>query len=289
MQDVPGLGQILTAVVTPFDDHLNVNEEAFVRLLGHLADHGSDGVVVAGSTGEAATLTDEEQIRLVRLAVDERPSPDFTVVAGAGSNDTRHAVHLTERVTEAGADAVLSVTPYYVKPNERGLKAHYRAVAQATDRPIVLYNIPSRTALDIPNELLAELGAENPNVVAVKQANNDSLAPIDGLDVYAGNDDIFARTLDMGGAGVISVVSHVVGDEMRRMIDDPERRAELDAQLQDVYTTMFVTTNPIPVKAALNLLGHEVGGLRLPMVEADEDETAAIREVLERHGLLAAA
>jgi 4-hydroxy-tetrahydrodipicolinate synthase len=286
---VPGLGQILTAVVTPFDDDLNVNEEAFVRLLSHLADHGSDGAVVAGSTGEAATLSDDEHVALVALAHQERPHDSFTIVAGAGSNDTRHAVHLTERVTEAGADAVLSVTPYYVKPNPRGLKAHYAAIARATDKPVLLYNIPGRTALDIPNDLLREIAEQAPNIAGVKQANNDNLAPIEGLDVYAGNDDILARTLDIGGAGGIMVASHIIGDEMRRLVDEPESRAELDAQLSDVYAAMQAVTNPIPVKAALNLLGHDVGGVRLPLAAADEAETAALREVLERHGLLTAA
>src|SRR3954454_17683140 len=283
-----GLGTILTAVVTPFDDELNVNEDAFVALLRHLAEHGSDGAVVCGSTGEAATLDDDEHVALVALACQERPHADFTVVAGAGSNDTRHAVRLTERVTGAGADGVLSVTPYYVKPTPRGLKEHYRAIAQATDKPILLYNIPIRTALDIPNDLLAEIGADNDNIVGVKQANNDSLAPIDGLEVYAGNDDIFAATLDMGGAGVISVAAHLVGDEMRRMIDEPDERAAIDARLSGLFAALFAVTNPILVKAALNLLGHEVGGLRLPLVSADEAETGAIREALERHGLLAA-
>src|SRR3954463_15022614 len=284
-----GLGTILTAVVTPFDDELNVNEEAFVGLLRHLADHGSDGAVVAGSTGEAATLDDDEHVALVALACQERPHPGFTIVAGAGSNDTRHAVRLTERVTGAGADAVLSVTPYYVKPTPRGLKEHYAAIARATDRPVLLYNIPVRTALDIPNDLLAEIGAENDNITGVKQANNEALAPIEGLDVYAGNDDIFAATLDMGGAGVISVAAHLVGDEMRRMVDEPDERAAIDEQLADLFEALFVVTNPILVKAALNLIGHDVGGLRLPLVAADEQETAGIRRALERHGLLATA
>jgi 4-hydroxy-tetrahydrodipicolinate synthase len=283
-----GLGTILTAVVTPFDDDLNIDEDAFVALLRHLAEHGSDGAVVAGSTGEGATLDDDEHVGLVELAARERPHADFTIVAGAGSNDTRHAVHLTERVTAAGADGILSVTPYYVKPNPRGLKAHYAAIAQATDKPVLLYNIPGRTALDISNELLAEIGALADNITGVKQANNDSLAPIDGLDVYAGNDDILARTLDMGGAGGICVASHVVGDEMRRMVDEPDSRQAIHDELAEVFAAMNVTTNPIPVKAALNLLGHEVGGLRLPLVSADEEETAAVRVALERHGLLAA-
>src|SRR3954454_15241209 len=284
-----GLGTILTAVVTPFDDDKNIDEDAFVAILRHLADHGSDGAVVAGSTGEAATLDDDEHVGLVELAVRERPPPDFTVVAGAGSNDTRHAVHLTERVTAAGVDGVLSVTPYYVKPTPRGLKEHYAAIARATDKPVLLYNIPSRTALDIPNDLLAEIGEVAPNIAGVKQANNDNLARVDGLDVYAGNDDIFAATLDMGGAGVISVAAHLVGDEMRRMVDEPDRRQAIHDELSDLFESLFVVTNPILVKAALNLLGHRVGGLRLPLVEADETETAGIRHALERHGLLATA
>src|SRR4051794_6131066 len=282
-----GLGAILTAIVTPFDDDLNVDEQAFVDLLHHLAAHGSDGFVVCGTTGEASTLTDEEHLRVVELAVQERPE-GASIIAGAGSNDTRHAVHLTERATALGVDAVLSVTPYYNKPNRRGIKRHYEEVARATDRPIILYNIPSRVVVDVPNDLLAEL-AQIEHVEYVKQANNDNLAPVDGLGIYAGNDETLLRALQMGGCGGICVASHLVGDEMRRMVDEPERREEIDAGLRDLYAAMGVTTNPIPVKAALEMAGHPVGGLRLPMVEADEDERAEIRAVLERHGLLASA
>jgi len=281
------LGTILTAIVTPFDSSLQVDEESFVALHRHLCEHGSDGVVAAATTGEAATLTDEEHLRVVELAVNEKP-PGTTVVAGTGSNDTAHAVWMTEKATELGVDAVLVVTPYYVRPNRRGIIRHYEEVARATDKPVILYNIPSRTATDMPNDLLAEL-AQIENVTGVKQANNDNLALVDGLDIYAGNDDIFARTLDMGGAGVISVAGHIFGDQMRRMVDEPDNRAEIDASLQEVYAAMGVTTNPIPVKAALNLLGHRAGGVRLPLVEADEQELASIRGALERHGLLEAA
>jgi 4-hydroxy-tetrahydrodipicolinate synthase len=286
MDRMPSLGAILTAMVTPFDADLRVDEDATVALMEHLVAHGSDGVVACGTTGEAATLTDEEHLRVVELAV-ETLRDRGTVVAGVGSNDTRHAVELTERATALGADAMLHVTPYYNRPNRRGIVAHFEACAAATDKPIVLYNIPARTGVDMPNELLAELGERIDNVVAVKQANNDNLAPIDGLTLYAGNDDILCETLEMGGAGGICVASHVVGDEMRRMVDEPERRREIDAGLRDVYEALAVTTNPIAIKAALNLLGHRVGGLRLPMVEADEHETAVIRAALERHGLLA--
>ena len=279
------LGTILTAIVTPFDAQGRVNEDAFVALLGHLAENGSDGFVVAGTTGEASTLTDEEQLGLIELAVAECP-PGKTIIAGTGTNDTRHAVHLTERATALGADAILSVTPYYNKPSRLGLKRHYEAVARATDKPTLLYNIPGRTATNMPPDLLAEL-AKIDGIEGVKQANAEELQAIDGLALYAGDDATFARTLDMGGAGGILVASHIVGNEMRRMVTEPENRAEIDASLRDVYETLFITSSPTCTKAALNLLGHEVGGLRLPLVEATEQELDAVRAMLERHGLLA--
>jgi 4-hydroxy-tetrahydrodipicolinate synthase len=281
------LGAVLTAIVTPFDARNRVNEESFVTLMRHLAENGSDGFVVAGTTGEASTLSEEEQLGLIGLAVAERPEGK-SIVAGTGTNDTRQAVHLTERATELGADAVLSVTPYYNRPSPLGLKRHYEAVASATDKPILLYNIPARTGTNIGPELLAEL-AQIDGVEGVKQANPQELQPIDGLEIYAGDDTTFARSLEIGGAGVISVASHIVGNEMRRMVDEPERREEIDASLRDVYETLFLTSNPTCTKAALNLLGHEVGGLRLPLVEATSEETASVRGMLERHGLLASA
>jgi 4-hydroxy-tetrahydrodipicolinate synthase len=282
---MPQLGAILTAIVTPFDDRLRIDEEGFVRLMHHLAEHGSDGFVVCGTTGEAPTLNDEEHLRLIELAVSERPSGK-TIVAGTGSNDTRHAVHLTTRATELGADAMLSVTPYYNRPNRRGIRAHFEAVAGATDKPIVLYNIPQRTGTDMPNDLLAEL-AQIERIDYVKQANDANLAPVDGLELYAGNDDVLARTLDMGGAGGILVASHIVGEEMRRMVDEPALRGAIDADLRDVYETLSITSNPICVKAALNLLGLPAGRLRMPLVEADDAERDAVRAMLARRGLLA--
>jgi 4-hydroxy-tetrahydrodipicolinate synthase len=278
------LGTILTAIVTPFDTEGEINEESFVALMRHLADNGSDGFVVAATTGEAATLNDEEQLRLIELAIAERP-PGKTVVAGTGTNDTRHAVHLTERASELGPDAIISVTPYYNRPSPLGLKRHYEAVAAATDKPILLYNIPSRTGTNIGPDLLAEL-AQIDGIEGVKQANEAELALIDGLAVYAGDDSTFARTLDIGGAGGVCVASHIVGNEMRRMVDEPEHRAEIDSSLRDVYETLFLTSSPTCTKAALNLLGHDVGGVRLPMVEAIPEETEIVRAMLERHGLL---
>lgn len=284
---MPGLGAVITAMVTPFDAPGRVDEEAAVRLMEHLVEHGSDGLLIAGTSGEATTLSDDEQAALVALAV-RTVGGRATVVAGAGSNDTRHAVALTERVTAAGADAVLSVTPYYNRPNRRGIIAHFTAVAAATDRPVLLYNIPSRTAVDMPNDLLAEL-AQIDGIEAVKQANSANLALIDGLDLYAGNDDVFCDVLELGGAGGVLVASHLVGDEMRAMVDEPGRRREIDAGLRELYAALAVTTNPTPVKCALNMLGIAVGGLRLPMVEASEEEAATVRAALVAHGLLDAA
>lgn len=283
---MPPLGTLLTAIITPFDESGNIDEAAYVRVLRHVCEHGSDGVVVAGSTGEASTLSDAEHLRLVELTVGEIP-PGKTVTAGTGSNDTRHAVEMTEKATALGVDAILSVTPYYNRPEPRGLIAHYEQVSAATDKPILLYNIPTRTALDIPNDLLARL-AQIENISGVKQANDDALAPVDGLELYAGNDTTFARVLDMGGAGGICVASHVAGDEMRRMVDEPARRAEIDAGLQDLYEATG-WHNPIPIKKACELLGLCSGRLRLPLVEADEERATILRTALTNHDIPVAA
>jgi 4-hydroxy-tetrahydrodipicolinate synthase len=279
------IGGIITAMVTPFDGDGRVDEDATVRLIRHLLDHGSDGLVMAGTTGESPTLDDEEKLRLFALAIEE--AGDATVIANTGSNDTRHSVELTERATALGVDAILAVTPYYNKPNRRGIVAHFRALAAATDLPVIVYNIPSRCVVDIPNDLLAEL-AQVENIAAVKQARADHLAPIDGMDVLAGNDDMLADVLDMGGSGGILVASQIVGPEMRRMIDEPSERHAIDESLHDLYAALSVTVNPIPVKTAMRMLGHEVGGFRLPLVEASVEEAEAIRVALDRHGLLSA-
>ncbi len=284
---MPSLGAILTAIVTPFTDDGSVDDSAFVSLMAHLHANGSDGFVVCGTTGESSTLTDEEHLDLVALAVAERPD-GATIVAGVGSNDTRHAVHLTERACEIGVDALLSVNPYYNRPNRRGILAHYREVSRAADRPVILYNIPQRTGSDMPNDLLAQL-AQLEHIEAVKQANNDNLAPVDGLAIYAGNDEILASVLDMGEAGGILTASHIVGPQMRRMVDEPGERAAINESLQDVFAALSVAPAAVSNKAALNLLGHRVGRPRLPYVEADEHETATIRAMLQDRGLLVGA
>jgi 4-hydroxy-tetrahydrodipicolinate synthase len=284
---------VITAMITPFDEAGGLDEEAARRLARHLVEHGSHGLVVSGTTGESPTLSTDETLALLR-AVRQEVGEEAALICGTGSNDTRHAAELTRAVAEAGADAALVVAPYYNKPNRAGLRAHYEAVAEAApELPIVLYNIPSRVVVNMDPELLAEL-ASIENVVAVKQANNDELGPVEGLAILAGNDDTFLRTLEFGGAGGILVASHLVGDRMREIWDaaqeaDFERAREIDAELQPVYEALAVTTNPIPVKAAMEMVGLDSGRMRLPMVAADERQRAAIRPALEQAGLLAAA
>src|SRR5918999_6562754 len=251
------IGGVITAMVTPFADDGSVDIDAARGLARHLVEHGSHGLVVAGTTGESPTLSDDEKLELLRAVIDE-VGGEATVICGTGTNHTRHSVELTEAATDAGADAVLVVTPYYNKPNPAGLRAHFAAVAAATDRPVVLYNIPSRCVVNVEPPLLARIAAENPNVVAVKQANNDDLGPIEGMEILAGNDEVFARTLAFGGAGGILVASHVVGPGMREIYEastagEHERAAEIDAALRPIYEAMTVTANPIPVKTALEL------------------------------------
>jgi len=276
---------LLTAMVTPFRPDGSVNEDGAVALGRHLLAHGSDGLVVCGTTGESPTLSDDEMVALVGTMVEEL-GDEALIAAGAGSNDTRHACHLAEQMAATGAHALLSVTGYYNRPNRRGIVRHYEEVARAAGGTrVIIYNIPSRTTVNLAPDLLAEL-AQIDGIEAVKQSNSAELGPIDGMTLLTGNDEDLARCLDLGGAGGVCVSSHVVGTEMRRMFDEPERRAEIDVELRPVFKAMFCTSSPIPVKTALNLLGHDVGGLRLPLVDADEDELATVRGALERHGLL---
>ena len=279
------LGKIITAMVTPFDARGRVDEDATVQLMHHLVDHGTEALVVCGTTGEAATMDDEEHLRVIEIAVGEMRDI-CPVIAGVGSNDTRHAIKLTERATAIGPDALLSVNPYYNRPSPRGIVAHYREVVRATDLPIVLYNIPQRTGSDMPNQLLAEL-AQLDGIEAVKQANHANLAPIDGLSIYAGNDDMLADVLDLGEPGGILTGSHLFAEEMRRMVDEPEHRREIHESLADVYRCLAVAPAACSIKAALNMIGVPVGAPRLPYVELDESELSVIRALLERRGFLA--
>jgi 4-hydroxy-tetrahydrodipicolinate synthase len=286
MKEIRG---IITAMATPFDENGKVDLAAARRLAAHLLEHGSHGLVLAATTGELPTLTDEEEILLLR-AVREEVGDDVLLVCGTGTNDTRHSRELTKMAADAGADASLVVAPYYNKPNRAGLTAHFEAVAGAVpELPLIMYNIPARVVINMPPDLLAELAAVD-NIVAVKQANDEELGPIEGLAILAGNDNTFLRVLEFGGAGGITVASHVVGTQMREMWDaaqggDLGRAAAIDAELTPVYEGLAVTTNPIPIKAALEMLGLSSGRMRLPLVPADAEQRAAIKAALEGIGL----
>jgi 4-hydroxy-tetrahydrodipicolinate synthase len=283
------IGGVLTAMVTPFAEDRSVDEAAARQLARHLIENGSHGLVLAGTTGESPTLDDAEKLGLLRAVRDE-VGAEVLLIWGTGSYDTRHSERLSAAAADAGADAVLAVTPYYNKPNFTGIKAHYEAVARAAGVPVLLYNIPSRVVVNLSPDQLAEL-AQIENIVGVKQANDDELQPIDGLRVLAGNDGTFLRTLEMGEPGGILVASHLVGREMREIYDavqggDLDRAREIDRRLRPIYEVLG-KTNPIPVKAGLELLGICSARARLPIVEADDEQRAEVRRALEAHGLLA--
>ncbi|HEY1356615.1 MAG TPA: 4-hydroxy-tetrahydrodipicolinate synthase [Solirubrobacterales bacterium] len=281
---------VLTAMATPFEEGGAVDEAATRRLAADVVDRGSHGIVVAGSTGEAATLDDEEHIGVLRMVVDE-VGDRATIVCGTGTNDTRHSIELTKAAADAGAEAALVVTPYYNKPNPAGIVAHFEAIAEAVpELPLIAYNIPSRVVVNVPPADLARL-AEIDSVIGLKQANNDELQLIDGLAILAGNDDSFLRTLEIGGAGGILVASQVVGPQMREMWDaaqagDLDRAREIDGGLRPLYEALTVTTNPIPIKAALEMAGLiPTDTLRLPLVAADEAQREVIRAALDAVGV----
>lgn len=291
-----GFGTIATAMITPFGADGAVDHDEVRRIARHLERTGSDSIVVAGTTGEAPTLSDEEKLELVRTVADE-VGARVTVIAGTGTNDTAHSVYLTRAAIEAGARGILAVTPYYNRPPREGLVRHFGAIARAAgDTPVMLYNIPARSAIYLEPELIAEL-AQLPNVVALKQATPEldqlrtirTLAP--ELAVYAGDDPSLLPMLPEGVVGVVSVASHLVGDRMKRVCElhfegRVEEAAELGRQLEDVYETLSITSNPIPVKAAMELLGFGVGEPRLPLVPATGMQIERLRAMLERHQLL---
>jgi 4-hydroxy-tetrahydrodipicolinate synthase len=286
MKEIQGL---LTAMATPFDEDGAVDHAAARNLAVHLLDHGSHGLVIGGTTGECPTLTDAETIELLR-EVRAEVGDEALLICGTGTNDTRHSRELTKAAAAASADASLVVAPYYNKPNAAGLRAHFESVAAAVpELPMVVYNIPARVVINMPPALLAELGGVD-NIVAVKQANDDELGPIEGLSILAGNDNTFLRVLEFDGAGGITVASHVAGHHMREMWDAAKggniaRAREIDAELTPLYEGLSVTTNPIPIKAALEMLGLASERMRLPLVPADADQRAAVRTALEGIGL----
>jgi 4-hydroxy-tetrahydrodipicolinate synthase len=287
------LGEVLTAIVTPFKQDGSIDLESFRALAGHLVENGSDGLVVSGTTGESATLSDDERFRLYEAAVDE-VGDRATVVAGTGTYDTRHSVHLTERASELGVDACLIVTPYYSKPPQRGIVEHFKAIAAATDRPLVVYNIPSRVVVNIEPATISQL-AELENVTAVKQAHDDlgeaRHIVETGLDLYAGDDDLIMPFLELGAVGGVCVHTHVVGPRVKELIrlwkaGEHDAARTLDEELRPSIELLRVAPNPIAIKSALNQLGHEVGGHRLPLVDPTDEEREQVRDCLARLGLL---
>jgi len=290
------LGKVLTAMVTPFDQNLAVNYQVSQELANRLIDSGSDGVVVAGTTGESPTLTKAEKVNLFK-AVVEAIGGKGTVIAGTGSYNTFDSIELTKEAERAGVDGVMLVAPYYNKPSQEGLYQHFKAIAEATSLPVIIYNIPGRTGVNISVETMLRL-AEIENVVAVKEASGNlgqisqicEQAP-KSLQVYSGDDALTLPVLSVGGVGIISVAAHIAGRKINEMVTAYEhgevaKAAQINMELGPLNRALFANTNPIMVKAACNLLGFKVGGLRLPLVEATPQEKEMLEGVLRNLGLM---
>lgn len=287
-------GRLLTAMVTPFDSHLRVHYDRACELARWLLDHGSDGVVISGTTGESPTLNIEEKLRLfaeVKCAVGDRG----TVIANTGSYNTEESVALTRAAEGVEVDGIMAVVPYYNNPPQEGLYRHFRAIAQSTELPVILYNVPSRSPRNLEAGTVARLAADVPNIRVSKEAKNDmeqvraiAESTPDDYRIYSGEDANTLGVMENGGVGVISVASHVVGPQMKRMIDlfaqgETEQARQAEADLLPVFTGLFATTNPILVKAAIQMTGLDCGGLRLPLVEATDAERDELKRVLETH------
>jgi 4-hydroxy-tetrahydrodipicolinate synthase len=289
-------GDLITAMVTPFDNDGKLDVDASQKLADWLVEQRSEGLVLAGSTGEGPTLNDEEKIALWK-AVVEAVGGRASIIANSGTYDTAHSIHLTKEAEKAGVDAILAVTPYYNRPPQNGLSAHFRAIAAATGLPVLLYDIPIRTGRKIEHPTLIELSSVD-NIVGVKDACGDpqgaarliSEAPGD-FQVYSGNDADTLPWLSVGAVGVIAVASHIVGPQMSEMIErfhsnDPETARKIHLELMPVFDAMSITTNPIPVKAALELMGHKVGAPRLPLPEATKDQKNELKKVISSAGVM---
>lgn len=289
-------GPVVTAMVTPFNENLEVNYDAAQALAELLVQTGSTGLVVSGTTGESPTLTHEEKVTLFRK-VKEAVGNRAAVIAGTGSYDTAESVHLSQEAERVGVDGLLLVAPYYNRPSQEGLYQHFKTIAHAVDLPVMIYNIPGRTGVNVEPATLLRL-AEINNIVAVKEASGNlnqmseicASAP-EGFLVYSGDDSLTLPLLAVGGVGVVSVASHVVGRDIRRLCESffagqVQEATKLHHRMLPLFKALFCTTNPVPVKAALNMLGANVGGVRLPLVEANEKEKEIVRKALRDYGLL---
>jgi len=290
------LGRLLTAMVTPFNNDLSINYDQAGKLAQYLVDNGSDGIVVAGSTGESATMSKEEKLRLFSVVLDA-VGDRAVVIAGTGSNDTRASIAMTAEAEKLGVHGAMLVGPYYNKPPQEGFYQHFRAIAETTDLPLILYNVPGRTGSNVLPATIARL-AKIKNIIAVKEASGslDQASEIvrstpDDFLVYSGDDSLTLPILSVGGAGVISVAGHIVGRRMQEMIaaffaGDRNTAASIHQELMPVFKVIFLTTNPIPIKTAVNLIGQNAGPFRLPMIPPTESETEQIRKVMHDLGIL---
>jgi 4-hydroxy-tetrahydrodipicolinate synthase len=293
---VKKFGNLITAMVTPFKDDLSVDYDQAAQLAVRLVESGSDGVVVCGTTGESPTLSFEEKVGLYQ-AVTEAIGGKAVVIAGTGSYDTRSSIKLTQAAEKVGVDGIMLVVPYYNKPPQEGLYQHFKEIAQKTELPVMLYNVPGRTSQNLLPDTIARL-TELDNVVAVKEAsgNMEQVAEIhrktpEDFVIYSGDDSLTLPIMSVGGIGVVSVASHLVGRRMKEMIKsflsgDVREATRIHLELLPLFKVMFITTNPIPVKTAVNLSGFKAGGLRLPLVEPTNEQRNAIRECLRQVGLL---
>lgn len=289
-------GRVLTAMVTPFHEDLRVNYTAAAQLATHLAANGSDGLVIAGTTGESPTLTQEEKLKLFSTVLDA-VGDRVTVIAGTGSNDTHHSIEMTREAEKLGVHGAMLVGPYYNKPNQDGYYQHFQAVAEATSLPLIVYNVPGRTGSNIMPDTIARLAAIE-NIVAVKEASGSldqaseivRRAPADFM-VYSGDDSLTLPILAVGGVGVISVASHIIGRQIQNMIaafmaGDVRQAQTIHGTIFPFYKLMFINSNPIPVKTAVNLLGLAAGPCRLPLTTASIGEVEQIKESMNRLGVM---
>lgn len=281
------------AIITPFDGQ-KTNYDELGRLIEFNIENGTDAVIICGTTGEASTMPDEEHLAAIEYTV-KKVNGRIPVIAGTGSNDTRHATELTKRAEELGADAILSVTPYYNKTSQHGLVAHFTAIADAVKIPIILYNVPSRTGMSFNIDTLKEL-AKVENIVAVKEASGNIsymakvAAEVPELYIYSGNDDMIVPTLSLGGKGVISVLANVMPKETHEMCEsffngDVEKARDMQLKLLTLINDLFIEVNPVPVKTALNMMGFNAGNLRMPLVEMTEEHKAKLAKSMAEAGI----
>lgn len=285
-------GRVITAMVTPFDSKGNIDFQKTTKLVNYLIDHGTNGLVVAGTTGESPTLSREEKIALFQHVVDVVKGR-IPVIAGTGSNNTYATVELTRKAEEIGVDGIMLVAPYYNKPSQQGLYEHFKTIAEKTSLPVMLYNVPGRTAANIEAETVIRL-AKIKNIVAIKEASGDveQMTTIvantpEHFTLYSGDDSMTLTALSLGGKGVVSVCSHVVGDEMQEMITafengDVKKAAQLHQQLLPIMKGMFIAPNPVPVKTALQIKGLDVGSVRLPLVPMTAEQRSELAKLLQR-------